>query len=87
MTADPLHSIGFHANHIARHTSSERMQAILQWVGVGSVVMMGLAATVHLFRDLTKPHADWKAEPCGHRKQRELPGRVSEDDARKDRGR
>jgi len=41
-----------HANHIARHTDNQRMQAVLQWVGVGSVIMMGAAAGVHLVKDI-----------------------------------
>lgn len=49
---DPLHALGFHANTIAKNTSNERMQAILQWVGVGSVILMGLAATAHLVKDV-----------------------------------
>jgi hypothetical protein len=48
----PLHSLGLHAHEIARHCRNERMQTILQWVGVGSVIMMGAAATIHLFKDL-----------------------------------
>ncbi|WP_149111370.1 hypothetical protein [Limnoglobus roseus] len=39
----------------SRNCNSERMQAILQYVGVGSVIMMGLAATVSLFRDMSRP--------------------------------
>lgn len=49
---DPLHTLGYHANTIAKNTSNERMQAILQWVGVGSVLLMGLAATAHLVKDV-----------------------------------
>ncbi|QEL14809.1 hypothetical protein [Limnoglobus roseus] len=64
----PLHSLSMHANHMARHTDNERMQTILQYVGVGSVIMMGAAATVHLFRDLFKP----APEPYPRHKYREM---------------
>ena len=47
-----LHSLGLHANHLARHTDDQRMQAILQWVGVGSIILMGVGAGVHLFKEL-----------------------------------
>lgn len=82
---DPLHSIGFHANHLSRHTNNERMQAILQWVGVGSVIMMGAAATVHLIRDLMKPHT----EPFCRHKYRETMERVNDnaDRGERERGR
>lgn len=56
-----------HANHLSRHTSSEKMQAILQWVGVGSVILMGMGAAVHLYRDLARPHP----EPFSRHKYRE----------------
>jgi hypothetical protein len=55
MTSPPLHTLGMHANHMSRSCGNERMQAILQWVGVGSVIMMGAAAAIHVYRDLTKP--------------------------------
>lgn len=58
MSAPHLQHLGMHANHLSRHTNSERMQAILQWVGVGSVIMMGAGAAVHLFKDLTRPHPE-----------------------------
>lgn len=72
MTMPPLHTLGMHANHMARCTSNERMQAILHWVGVGSVIMMGMAAGAHLIRDLTKPHAEWQPEPYPRHKALDL---------------
>jgi hypothetical protein len=65
---DPLHSLGLHAQSIAQHTSNERMQAILQWVGVGSVILMGLAATAHLVKDVS----NMVCEPHSKRKHAEL---------------
>ncbi len=55
MTAPPLHTLGIHANQMSRSCSNERMQMILQWVGVGSVILMGAAAGVHLYKDIVKP--------------------------------
>src|SRR5262245_42825777 len=66
--SDPIHALGFHANTIAKATSNERMQAILQWVGVGSVVLMGIAATSHLIKDLFCH----RHEPYPRRKHDEL---------------
>jgi hypothetical protein len=63
-----LHNLGFHANSIAKATSNERMQAILQWVGVGSVVLMGLAATSHLVKDVCRQFH----EPYPKSKHKEL---------------
>ena len=79
----PLHTLGMHANHIARGTSNERMQAILQWVGVGSVIMMGAAATVHLFRDITRP----SPEPYPRHKHREMLDDLESHYSRNERGR
>ena len=77
--SDPhLQHLGMHANHLSRHTNSEKMQGILQWVGVGSVIMMGLGASVHLFRDLWKPHP----EPFCKHKYRETMDEMD----RQDRG-
>ena len=75
MTTPPLHTLGIHANQIARSTNNERMQAILQWVGVGSVILMGAGAAVHLFRDLTRPFP----ESFPRQKYRELLDDVSQD--------
>jgi hypothetical protein len=72
-----------HANHMARHTNNERMQTILQFVGVGSVIMMGAAATVHLIRDLCKP----TPEPFSRHKYRETMDELNEQDRRGQRGR
>ena len=52
MTAPPLHTLGIHANQMSRNCGNERMQAIMQWVGVGSVIMMGVAASVGLLKDI-----------------------------------
>ena len=82
MTA-PLHTLGMHANHMARQTSNERMQAVLQWVGVGSIIVMGLGAMVHLYRDLTKPQHEWKPERQPAGRYREL----ADDVSRGERGR
>ncbi|MDY3562265.1 hypothetical protein R5W23_003727 [Gemmata sp. JC673] len=71
-----------HATHLSRHTNSEKMQAILQWVGVGSVILMGAGAAVHLFRDLTKPHHECKPEPFSRHKYRELRDQMGEDRGR-----
>lgn len=71
MTA-PLHTLGMHANHLARQTQNERMQSVLQWVGVGSIIVMGLGAMVHLYRDLTKPQHEWKPEPYPRQKHQEM---------------
>lgn len=87
MSEPQLHHLGMHANHIARHTNSEKMQAILQCVGVGSVILMGLGAAVHLFRDLTKPHHEWKPEPFSRHKYREMQDDLERHSARSDRGR
>lgn len=65
---DPLHNLGLHAQSIAQHTSNERMQAIVQWVGVGSVVLMGLAASAHLVKDVCRLFH----EPYPKRKHAEL---------------
>lgn len=78
MTGVPFHSLGMHANHMAKHTSNERMQTILQYVGVGSVIMMGAAATVHLIRDLCKP----SHEPYPREKYRELRDEMDRSDSR-----
>lgn len=70
-----LHSLGMHANHLARHTEDGRMQAVLQWVGVGSIILMGAGAAVHLYRDLNKPHHESQSEPYPrHRHQQMLDG-------------
>jgi hypothetical protein len=50
------------------------MQTILQWVGVGSVILMGAAAAVHLYRDLNKPMHDWKPDS---RRRSEMPEEVN----------
>lgn len=63
-----LHSLGMHANHLARHTENGRVQATLQWVGVGSIILMGAAATVHLVKDLV--HA--VKEPYPPHKHRQM---------------
>ena len=63
-----LHHLGTHAQHLAHHTKNERMQAILQWVGVGSVILMGTGAAVHLFKDLVRPHP----EPYHRHRHREM---------------
>jgi hypothetical protein len=47
-----LHSLGMHASHMARHTDNGRVQAVLQWVGVGSIIMMGAGAAVHMYKEL-----------------------------------
>ena len=65
---DPLHALGFHAQTIAQNTSNQKMQAVLQWVGVGSVVLMGLAATAHLIKDVCR----LTHEPYPKRKHDEL---------------
>ena len=75
MSDAPLHHLGMHANHMAKHTNSERMQNVLQYVGVGSVILMGLGAGVHLFRDLFKP----SPEPYPRHKYRELMDGLNED--------
>ena len=80
---DHLHSLGMHANHLARNTNSERMQAILQYVGVGSVILMGIGAGVHLFRDLFKP----TPEPFCRHKYREMMDELNHHSERRDRGR
>lgn len=66
MTGASLHTLGMHANHLSRHVGNEKLQTILNVVAVGSIVIMGMGATVHLFRDLTRPHED------SHRKYHEL---------------
>lgn len=63
-----LHALGTHAQHLAHNAKTERMQAILQWVGVGSVILMGAGAAVHLFRDLMRPHP----EPYSRQRHREM---------------
>lgn len=68
----PLHTLGMHANQLARHTTNERMQAVLLWVGVGSVIMMGLGAAAHLYRDVCKPQREWQPEPYPRHRGREL---------------
>ena len=70
MTA-PLHTLGMHANHLARQTSNERMQATLQWVGVGSIIVMGVGALVHLYRDLCKPSSRETYPPQKYRELRD----------------
>ena len=74
----PLHTLGMHANQLSRHTNNERMQGILQWVGVGSVIMMGLGATVSLFRDCTKSRHEWTPEPYPKHKYREMKDEIDE---------
>jgi hypothetical protein len=54
MTSPPLHTLGIHANQMSRNCGNERMQTIMQWVGVGSVIMMGVAASVGLLKDIIK---------------------------------
>jgi hypothetical protein len=54
MTSPPLHTLGIHANQMSRNCGNERMQNIMQWVGVGSVIMMGVAASVGLLKDIIK---------------------------------
>lgn len=67
-----LHSLGMHANHLSRHTENPRMQAVLQWVGVGSIIVMGMGAMVHLYRDLTKPSHEHKPEHFPRHRHREM---------------
>ncbi len=54
MSTPPLHGLVFQANNLSRTCNNERMKDILQWVGVGSVILMGAAAGVHLVKDLFK---------------------------------
>ena len=84
MSSPPLHTLGLHANQIARCTENERMQTILQWVGVGSVIMMGAAAAVHLFRDLSRPDC---CEPYPRHKHRQLLDEMNRHDRESSRGR
>jgi hypothetical protein len=76
-----------HANHLARNVDSERMQTILQWVGVGSVIMMGAAAAVHLFKDLWKPQKEWQREPFPAHRYREMQDDLDRKNERQERGR
>ena len=80
MTDPGFHHLGMHANHLGRNIGNERMQAILQWVGVGSVIMMGLAATVHLIRDCTKPSREPYSSRRYHEMQDELKTRIYDRD-------
>lgn len=60
MNNPPLHALGFHANNLSRTCGDERMKGILQWVGVGSVILMGAAAGVHLIKDLLWSGKEYK---------------------------
>lgn len=74
MNEPPLHTLGLHANQVARCTENQRMQAILQWVGVGSVIMMGLGAGAHLLKDVLrafKEPAHAEREPYPRHKLKE----------------
>jgi hypothetical protein len=75
MTDPSFHHLGLHANQLGRNIGNERMQMILQWVGVGSVIMMGLASTVHLIKDCMKP-----SKEAHHERHRELRDRLNEHD-------
>ena len=68
MTGPHLHGLSTHAHHLARGTGNPRMQAVLQWVGVGSVILMGAGAAVHLFKDLMRP----SHEPYPRQKHRDM---------------
>lgn len=78
-----LHALGSHAQHLAHNAKNERMQAILQWVGVGSVILMGAGAAVHLFKDLMRPHP----EPYPRHKHREMLDDLDQHYSRHERGR
>ena len=56
----------------AKHCDNPKAQAIFQWVGIGSALVLALGGMIHLYRDLTRPHHEWKPEPYPRQKHREL---------------
>jgi ABC-type nickel/cobalt efflux system permease component RcnA len=57
---------------LAKHLENPKMQAALQWVGIGSAVVLTLGGLIHLYRDLTRPHHDWHPEPYPKHRHRAL---------------
>ena len=55
MTMPPtyyLHDLGPQAQRMARNCNNERLAMTLQFVAIGSVIIMAGAAAAHLLRDL-----------------------------------
>jgi hypothetical protein len=67
---------------MSRSCGNERMQTIMQWVGVGSVIMMGFAAGVGLLKDVFKPA---KPEHRDLRERLDRHYREHDEDRRRDR--
>lgn len=67
-----LHSLGMHANQLSRHTENPKLQLILQGAAVASIIVMGVAGTVHLYNDLTKPRQEWQPQHYPRHKHREM---------------